>query len=53
MTQAAQSSTQNAVVQTGPKTNEGKKSSSLNAQTSAIFTKGYLKSENIEQKQAQ
>ena len=53
MTQAAQSSTQNAVVQTGPKTNEGKKASSLNAQTSAIFTKGYLKSENIEQKQAQ
>jgi len=53
MTQAAQSSTQNAVVQTGPKTNEGKKASSLNAQKGAIFTKGYLKSENIEQKQAQ
>ena len=37
----------------GPKTNEGKKASSLNAQKGAIFTKGYLKSENIEQKQAQ
>lgn len=53
MTQAAQNSTQTAVVQTGPKTSDGKKAASLNAQTGAIFTKGYLKSENIEQKQAQ
>ena len=53
MSHASQQTTQTAVVQTGPKTNEGKKSSSLNAQKGAIFTKGYLKSENIEQKQAQ
>jgi hypothetical protein len=39
------------VTQTGPKTLAGKKASSQNAQKGAIFTKGYLASENIEQKQ--
>ena len=51
MTHAAQNTTSNAVVQTGPKTINGKKASSQNAQKGAIFTKGYLASENIEQKQ--
>ncbi len=53
MTHAAQNTTSNAVVQTGPKTVAGKKASSQNAQKGAIFTKGYLQSENIEQKQAE
>ena len=53
MTHAAQNTTSNAVVQTGPKTINGKKASSQNAQKGAIFTKGYLQSENIEQKQAE
>lgn len=53
MSHVSQQTTQNAVVQTGPKTNEGKKASSLNAQKGAIFTKGYLQSENLEQKQAE
>jgi hypothetical protein len=39
------------VSQTGPRTVAGKKASSQNAQKGAIFTKGYLASENIEQKQ--
>jgi len=51
MTHAPSKSTANAVVQTGPKTLAGKKASSQNAQKGAIFTKGYLASENIEQKQ--
>ena len=37
----------------GPKTAEGKKISSKNAQKSTIFTKGYLVTEDIEQKQKQ
>ena len=53
MTHAAQNTTSNAVVQTSPKTISGKKASSQNAQKGAIFTKGYLQSENIEQKQAE
>ena len=53
MSHASQPTTQNTVVQTGPKTKEGKKASSRNAQKGAIFTKGYLQSENIEQKQAE
>jgi hypothetical protein len=44
----------NAVIpQTGPKTALGKKIASKNAQKAAIFTRGYLPSENIEEKQAQ
>ena len=39
--------------QTGPKTAAGKSVSSKNAQKGAIFTKGYLSSENPEQRQAQ
>lgn len=39
--------------QTGPKTEEGKKVASKNAQKAAIFTKGYLPSEDIDAKQAQ
>lgn len=39
--------------QTGPKTVEGKSISSKNAQKAAIFTKGYLPSENPEQRQVQ
>jgi len=39
--------------QTGPKTIAGKHTSSKNAQKASIFTKGYLVSENPEQKQAQ
>ena len=39
--------------QTGPKTDEGKKASSKNAQKAAIFTRGYLPSEDIAAKQAQ
>jgi len=39
--------------QTGPKTEEGKKASSKNAQKAAIFTQGYLPSEDITAKQAQ
>ena len=53
MSHASQQTTQNTVVQTGPKTKEGKKASSRNAQKGAIFTKGYLQSENIEQKQVE
>ena len=41
------------VMQTGPTTLAGKQVSSKNAQKGAIFTKGYLQSENIEQKQAE
>jgi hypothetical protein len=37
----------------GPKTAEGKQIVSKNAQKSAIFTKGYLPSEDVAQKQAQ
>lgn len=43
----------NTVVQTGPKTLDGKRASCKNAQKASIFTKGYLPSENPEQKQAQ
>jgi hypothetical protein len=39
--------------QTGPKTVAGKNTSSKNAQKASIFTKGYLPSENPEQRQAQ
>lgn len=39
--------------QTGPKTAIGKAISSKNAQKASIFTKGYLPSENPEQRQAQ
>jgi hypothetical protein len=39
--------------QTGPKTEEGKRASSKNAQKAAIFTQGYLPSEDIDAKQAQ
>lgn len=39
--------------QTGPKTEEGKKVASKNAQKAAIFTKGYLLSEDVDAKQAQ
>lgn len=39
--------------QTGPKTEEGKKVASKNAQKAAIFTKGYLPSEDIAAKQTQ
>ena len=39
--------------QTGPKTIAGKNISSKNAQKASIFTKGYLPSENPEQRQAQ
>ena len=39
--------------QTGPKTLAGKNISSKNAQKASIFTKGYLPSENPEQRQAQ
>jgi len=39
--------------QTGPKTLAGKNTSSKNAQKASIFTKGYLPSENPEQKQVQ
>lgn len=39
--------------QTGPKTAIGKSISSKNAQKASIFTKGYLPSENPEQRQAQ
>ena len=39
--------------QTGPKTSAGKNTSSKNAQKASIFTKGYLPSENPEQKQVQ
>ena len=39
--------------QTGPKTAIGKSISSKNAQKASIFTKGYLSSENPEQRQAQ
>lgn len=39
--------------QTGPKTHAGKAISSKNAQKAAIFTKGYLESEDIAAKQAQ
>lgn len=39
--------------QTGPKTEEGKKASSKNAQKAAIFTQGYLPHEDIATKQAQ
>ena len=39
--------------QTGPKTEEGKKVASKNAQKAAIFTKGYLPSEDVDAKQAQ
>ena len=39
--------------QTGPKTVIGKSISSKNAQKASIFTKGYLPSENPEQRQAQ
>jgi len=38
--------------QTGPKTVAGKNTSSKNAQKASIFTKGYLPSENPEQRQA-
>ncbi len=41
------------IPQTGPKTALGKKIASKNAQKAAIFTKGYLPSESIEEKQAQ
>jgi hypothetical protein len=41
------------VVQTGPKTELGKKVSSKNAQKTAIFTKGYLPWEDVAAKQAQ
>ncbi len=41
------------IPQTGPKTALGKKIASKNAQKAAIFTKGYLPSENVEEKQAQ
>jgi len=40
-------------VQTGPKTEAGKKASSKNAQKAAIFTKGYLPWEDVTSKQAQ
>lgn len=52
MQHTANSSTQtrqNTVVQTGPKTQEGKKTSSKNAQQFGIFTKGYLATENHDQ----
>lgn len=39
--------------QTGPKTEEGKRASSKNAQKAAIFTQGYLPSEDVSEKQAQ
>jgi hypothetical protein len=39
--------------QTGPKTEEGKRTSSKNAQKAAIFTQGYLPNEDIAAKQAQ
>lgn len=39
--------------QTGPKTEDGKKASSKNAQKAAIFTQGYLPHEGIATKQAQ
>ena len=55
---AAQKVVKNAVEkvakpQTGPKTVAGKNISSKNAQKASIFTKGYLPSENPEQRQAQ
>mgnify|MGYP006280604441 CR=1 FL=1 len=37
--------------QTGPKTEQGKKKVSKNAQRTGIFTQGYLPSENVAQKQ--
>lgn len=52
MQKTANSSTQtrqNTVVQTGPKTEDGKKVSSKNAQQYGIFTKGYLAFEDHEQ----
>jgi len=40
-------------IQTGPKTPDGKRASSQNAQKAAIFTKGYLPSEDVVAKQVQ
>jgi len=51
---AAKNVVQKAVnPQTGPKTAAGKNASSKNAQKAAIFTKGYLASENPELRQVQ